>query len=159
MLMSAVSAENFDSIYHQKGIITAFKEAGFKTAFFSNQRYNNSFIDFFGKEADHCDFIKEDSLTAGQNLSDDYLLALVQEELAKGNRKQFIVLHTYGSHFNYRERYPAEAAFFQPDSPADAEFKYRDNLINAYDNSIRYTDDFLSRLIGLLQQQDARPNK
>ena len=52
MLMSAVSAENFDSIYHQKGIITAFKEAGFKTAFFSNQRYNNSFIDFFGKEAD-----------------------------------------------------------------------------------------------------------
>ena len=94
-------------------------------------------------------------MTAGQNLSDDYLLALVQEELAKGNRKQFIVLHTYGSHFNYRERYPAEAAFFQPDSPADAEFKYRDNLINAYDNSIRYTDDFLSRLIGLLQQQDA----
>ena len=81
--MSAVSAENFDSIYHQKGIITAFKEAGFKTAFFSNQRYNNSFIDFFGKEADHYDFIKEDSLTAGQNLSDDYLLALVQEELCE----------------------------------------------------------------------------
>ncbi len=155
MLMSAVSAENFDSIYHQKGIITAFREAGFKTAFFSNQRYNNSFIDFFGKEADHCDFIKEDSLTAGQNLSDDNLLALVKEELAKGNRKQFIVLHTYGSHFNYRERYPAGAAFFRPDSPADAEFKYRDNLINAYDNSIRYTDDFLARLIGLLQQQDA----
>jgi glucan phosphoethanolaminetransferase (alkaline phosphatase superfamily) len=79
----------------------------------------------------------------------------VKEELAKGNRKQFIVLHTYGSHFNYRERYPAGAAFFRPDSPADAEFKYRDNLINAYDNSIRYTDDFLARLIGLLQQQDA----
>lgn len=155
MLMSAVSAENFDSIYHQKGIITAFREAGFKTAFFSNQRYNNSFIDFFGKEAVNCDFIKEDSLTAGQNLSDDNLLALVKEELAKGNRKQFIVLHTYGSHFNYRERYPAGAAFFRPDSPADAEFKYRDNLINAYDNSIRYTDDFLARLIGLLQQQDA----
>ena len=124
MLMSAVSAENFDSIYHQKGIITAFKEAGFKTAFFSNQRYNNSFIDFFGKEADHCDFIKEDSLTAGQNLSDDYLLALVQEELAKGNRKQFIVLHTYGSHFNYRERYLAEAAFFQPDSPAAVSYTH-----------------------------------
>ena len=153
MLMSAVSAENFDSIYHQKGIITAFREAGFKTAFFSNQRYNNSFIDFFGKEADHCDFIKEDSLTAGQNLSDDNLLALVKEELAKGNRKQFIVLHTYGSHFNYRERYPAGAAFFRPDSPADAEFKYRDNLINAYDNSIRYTDGFLSRLIHMLEKQ------
>ena len=45
MLMSDITACNFDSIYHQKGIITAFKEAGYQTAFFSNQRYNHSFID------------------------------------------------------------------------------------------------------------------
>ena len=60
MLLSPVSASSFDSIYYQKGIITAFKEAGYQTAFFSNQRYNHSFIDFFGKEADTYDFIKED---------------------------------------------------------------------------------------------------
>lgn len=57
--MSDITACNFDSIYHQKGIITAFKEAGYQTAFFSNQRYNHSFIDFFGKEADTFDFIKK----------------------------------------------------------------------------------------------------
>lgn len=34
MLLSAVSACTFDSIYHQKSIITAFKEAGFQTAFY-----------------------------------------------------------------------------------------------------------------------------
>lgn len=34
MLLSAVNANDFDSIYHQKGIITAFKEAGYRTAFF-----------------------------------------------------------------------------------------------------------------------------
>lgn len=33
MLMSGATACNYDSIYHQKGIITAFKEAGFRTAF------------------------------------------------------------------------------------------------------------------------------
>ena len=54
MLMSSVTAHDFNSIYRQKGIITAFKEAGYRTAFFSNQRYNHSFIDFFGKEADIC---------------------------------------------------------------------------------------------------------
>lgn len=156
MLMSAVSAENFDSIYYQKGIITAFKEAGYSTAFFSNQRYNNSFIDFFGKEADRWDFIKEDSVGGNLNSSDDELLRLVEDELNKESRKQFIVLHTYGSHFNYRERYPAEAAFFLPDSPADAEVKYRDNLVNAYDNSIRYTDKFLSHLITLLNRPDVK---
>ena len=97
MLMSDITACNFDSIYHQKGIITAFKEAGYQTAFFSNQRYNHSFIDFFGKEADTFDFIKEDSLDSAYNPSDDELLALVAKELSKGNQKQFIVLHTYGS--------------------------------------------------------------
>lgn len=31
--------------------------------------------------------------------------------------------------------------------------KYRDNLVNAYDNTIRYTDGFLSRLIHMLEEQ------
>ena len=153
MLMSDATACNYDSIYHQKGIITAFKEAGFRTAFFSNQRYNHSFIDFFGMEADTYDFIKEDSVSSSYNPSDDELLKLVEQELAKGATKQFIVLHTYGSHFNYRERYPLESAFFTPDYPMEAERKYRDNLVNAYDNSIRYTDGFLSRLIHMLEKQ------
>ena len=152
--MSDITACNFDSIYHQKGIITAFKEAGYQTAFFSNQRYNHSFIDFFGKEADTYDFIKEDAEDANYNPSDDELLKLVAAELAKNASKQFIVLHTYGSHFNYRERYPSDNAYFLPDFPVDAEVKYKDNLVNAYDNSIRYTDDFLARLIEMLQEQN-----
>ena len=153
MLMSPITACDFDSIYYQKGIITAFKEAGYHTAFFSNQRYNHSFIDFFGLEADTSNFIKENSLNSNYNPSDDELLKDVKTELDKGAQKLFIVLHTYGSHFNYRERYPADAAYFKPDFPADAEVKYRDNLINAYDNTIRYTDGFLSRLIRLLDEQ------
>ena len=62
-------------------------------------------------EADTYDFIKEDSVSSSYNPSDDELLKLVEQELAKGATKQFIVLHTYGSHFNYRERYPSEECF------------------------------------------------
>ena len=153
MLLSDVTACSYDSIYHRKGIITAFKEAGFRTAFFSNQRFNHSFIDFFGREADTFDFIKEDSLDFSYNPSDNELLKLVEQELAKGAKKQFIVLHTYGSHFNYRERYPSGDAFFTPDYPVEAERKFRDNLVNAYDNSVRYTDSLLARLIGMLENQ------
>ena len=153
MLLSGASAENYNRIYREKGIITAFKEAGFHTAFFSNQRPNHSFIDFFGMEADEWKFIKEDA-PEETNISDDELLKLVDKQLNDGHRKLFIVLHMYGSHFNYRERYPADNAFFLPDFPVDAELKYKDNLINAYDNSIRYTDNFLARLIRMLQEQD-----
>lgn len=154
MLLSAASAEDYDCIYKQKGIIEAFKEAGFHTAFFSNQRPNHSFIDFFGMEADDWKFIKEDA-PESENISDDELLALVEKELQAGHRKLFIVLHTYGSHFNYKERYPESMAIFKPDSLTDAKYKNREYLMNAYDNTIRYTDGFLATLITLLQGTDA----
>lgn len=154
MLLSAASAENYDCIYQQKGIITAFKEAGFHTAFFSNQRPNHSFIDFLGMEADDWKFIKEDA-SAGENVSDDELLVLVEEELQAGHRKLFMVLHAYGSHFNYKERYPESMAVFKPDSLTDAKYDNRKYLMNAYDNTIRYTDGFLATLITLLQETHA----
>lgn len=151
MLLSAASAENYDCIYGQKGIVTAFKEAGFHTAFFSNQRPNHSFIDFFGMEADDWNFIKEDAPEEA-NISDDELLKLVREELQAGHHKLFIVLHTYGSHFNYKERYPQSLSVFKPDSVTDAKYKNREYLMNAYDNTIRYTDSFLATLVSLLQK-------
>lgn len=154
MLISSVSAANFDSLYYRKSILTAFKEAGFRTAYFSNQRHNRSFIDYFGNEADQCEYIKEKPEVYGVNPLDNSLLTLVEDELNRNNNKQFILLHTYGSHFNYRERYPSDKKYFTPDIPYDADVKYKDKLVNAYDNTIRYTDEFLSRLICLLKKQN-----
>lgn len=154
MLLSAASAEDYGCLYRQKGIITAFREAGFHTAFFSNQLPNHSFIDFFGMEADDWTFVKKGA-PKGANISDDELLALVEKELQKGHRKLFMVLHAYGSHFNYKERYPETLSVFKPDNQTDAKYKNRESLMNAYDNTIRYTDGFLASLIALLQRTEA----
>ena len=149
MILSAVSAENFDSIYVQKSIITAFNEAGFSTAFFSNQRPNRSFIDFFGQEAQHSVFVKA-QMTADANVSDDVLLTHLRAELADTTaRKRFVVLHTYGSHFNYSDRYPAADRHFVPDRITTIGYRNRDIMVNAYDNSIRYTDRLVSDVIAL----------
>lgn len=150
LLMSYVTASDYDSVYSAKGIISAFKEAGFHTAYLSNQKYNHSFIDFFGKEADDVIFIKE-MPGIPKDPKDLDLLPFVRQELDKGYKKLFIVLHTYGSHFSYKERYPEKDAFFKPDSPVDADWRNRPNLINAYDNSIRYTDKFLHHLIEMIK--------
>ena len=155
MLLSAVSASDFDDIYTQKGIITAFKEAGFHTAFISNQRPNRSFIDFFGEEADEWTFIKERDPEAVA-LGDEAMLPEVAGILAEGRRKEFIVLHMYGSHFNYRERYPRRAAFFRPDDATEAKPKNRAQLVNAYDNTIRFTDRFLTELTAMLGKTGAQ---
>ena len=93
MLLSPVSASSFDSIYYQKGIITAFKEAGNQTAFFSNQRYNHSFIDFFGKEADTYDFIKEDVGDSNYNPSDNRKVPVKHAERDAGCHRKY---HLHG---------------------------------------------------------------
>lgn len=142
MLLSAASAEDYDVIYREKGIITAFREAGFHTTFVSNQRPNHSFIDIFGKEADDWRFIRKQV-----NVYDDEMLTIVRDVLGRKRPKELIVLHMYGSHFNYRERYRPGDAVFRPDTASEARTSNREQLLNAYDNSIRTTDRFLSRLI------------
>lgn len=154
MLLSAASAENFERIYKEKSIVSAFKEAGFRTAFFSNHLPNRSFIDYFSEEADVSDYLKEDAAET-YNPHDGELVKLVRREIARKDPKLFIVLHTYGSHFNYQERYPKEDAFFLPDTVENISYKIRDKLVNAYDNSIRYTDRVLSSLIRCLEEEDA----
>lgn len=151
MMMSFASAENFDSIRHSKSIITAMKEAGFHTCFFSNQAPNRSFTEYFGNEAD--DVRYTGIATDGTHPYDTDLLPMLAEAIADTTHtRQFIVLHTYGSHFLYRDRYPHEAAAFLPDDAIDANAGHRQDLVNAYDNTILYTDAFLAEAIGTLRR-------
>ncbi len=149
MLLSKVTAVDYDSLYYVKGIITAFKEAGFATAFFSNQARNHSFIDFFGLEADTASFIRE-HLSFGTISPDHRLLQPLKEVLDQNNPRQLVVLHAYGSHFNYRDRYDDEDAVFGPTDFIEASAFYRDKLVNAYDNSIVATDRFLADAIEMI---------
>lgn len=152
MLLSAATAESFDSINHCKSIITAMKEAGFHTSFFSNQAPNRSYTEFFGNEADDTRYT---STSVESHPYDGELLDMVREAVADTvHPKQFIVLHTYGSHFKYSDRYPQEDEVFTPVGSLEASPENRDRLLNGYDNSIRYTDALLAEIIAMLKAED-----
>lgn len=155
LILSAASADNFDIIYKQKSIITAFKEAGFRTAFLSNQVPNNTFTDFFSHEADVLELLRGDPLAISNNPLDHDLLPLLDKFIAEGGNKLFIILHTYGSHFNYRDRYSDKFRKFVPDNSANLEYRHREFLLNSYDNSILSTDDFLASVIDKLKETGA----
>ncbi|MCM1164293.1 MAG: lipid A phosphoethanolamine transferase [Muribaculaceae bacterium] len=150
MLLSPVDALDFDeNIYKVKSLITAFKEAGWNTAFVSNQMPNHSFIDFFGEEADTTLFLK--TLPGFETHPGDFQLLPMLKEVISGNSpRQLVVLHTYGSHFNYRDRYGEADRHFTPDEFPEASSEYREELVNAYDNTIVATDRFLDSVIGVL---------
>ena len=169
MLLSAASAEDFERLFHEKGILAAFKEAGFHTVFISNQLPNHSFIDFLGEQADEHYFLKKEDALQGNHYDED-LLQKLDEILPKADasssahyhyryRKLFVVLHSYGSHFNYQERYPRSFAYFKPDSRSEAKSENRRDLLNAYDNTIRYTDYILHGIIERLQKWEGIQTK
>ncbi|MBD5175458.1 MAG: lipid A phosphoethanolamine transferase [Bacteroidales bacterium] len=148
LLMSHFGAENFaDSIFSSKGIIDAFREAGYETAWISNQQRNGALIDFYGEQADSVAFLTDD----GRHHYDGELREKLHDLLTESQAsKIFVVLHTYGSHFNYKERYPAEFEYFGSDISAEASPENRSGLMNAYDNSIRYVDAVVDGVISEL---------
>lgn len=150
MLLSEASADNYNCIYKIKSVITAFKEAGFHTVFLSNQKRNHSFIDFFGSEAHNCVFLSDNS-----TVKDEELTGFFRKTIDRQYGRLFIVVHTYGSHFTYNERYSAKGSYFRPDKNMSADKENRANLINAYDNTIRNTDKLLSSFISELENTDA----
>ena len=149
LMLSHLGAGMFgDSIYSVKSVISAFGEGGYRTAWLSNQQHNGSLIDFFGNEADVVDFLVDD----GHDHHDMELVGALSEFVRdNADRPLFAVLHTYGSHFNYKERYPEDFDFFEPVSDMQADKSNRSQLINAYDNSIVYVDAVLDSIAGVLE--------
>lgn len=151
LMLTHTTPADFDSIRFRKSIITAFDEAGYNTSFFSNQSKNHSYTQFFTEEANNIVYLDKN------NHFDMHLLENLRKQVADTTvRKQFIVLHSYGSHFNYKDRYPSEYSFFKPDQATQASRSHRNDLLNAYDNAIRYTDNFLDSIISILKDSGAK---
>lgn len=155
ILLSAASAENYGVIYEQKSLITAFKEAGFTTCFLSNQGANRSFIDFFAAEADTLISLRQQGSSHPVNPHDGDLLSDLDRLIRSTDRNLCFVLHTYGSHFEYNMRYPEAFRQYEPDRAGRLSLQNRQAYVNAYDNTIRYTDHFLHSIIDRLRQEEA----
>jgi lipid A ethanolaminephosphotransferase len=100
--------------------------------------------------------VAPDCLHANQ---DETLLAGLESEIQQTKfNKQLIVLHQSGSHGPaYNQKYPADFSRFEPVcDTVDLKKCTPQALINAYDNSILYTDHLLDQLIELLERQTQR---
>ncbi|WP_426106900.1 phosphoethanolamine transferase [Massilia sp. TSP1-1-2] len=149
--------------FAEKSFLTAYKEAGFKTYWLSNQVSFGEFdtpVSVFAKEADVIQFLNLGGFTNNSNF-DQILFDPVKGALADPAKKKLIVLHTLGSHWNYSHRYPKQFDRWQPslfgvDKPVYTNTKIKPQLNNSYDSSILYTDWFLSNVIGMLKQSQQR---
>lgn len=86
---------------------------------------------------------------------DERIAALPAERRARG---VVVVMHQMGSHGPaYSKRSPPAFKRFLPEcTSASLQDCSRESLVNAYDNSIAYTDHLLASTIGWLKKQDAK---
>lgn len=87
---------------------------------------------------------------------DEILLDYVGQYLDSTTDDVLLVLHTMGSHGPaYYRRYPEEFALFKPfchsKAPQDCS---EEEIVNAYDNTVLYTDHVLASLIDRLDARD-----
>ena len=150
ILLSPATADDYSVLYHSKGLLAAFNEAGFHTAFISNEPRNKSFNDHLGEQAQEVLFLRDNM--EGTPM-DSLLLPEIQKTLDSNQGNLLIVVHTYGSHSTYSDRYERHQAHFTPDVALKATRDNRSILMNAYDNTIRYTDRMLYGIISMLQAQ------
>ena len=100
-----------------------------------------------------------DRIRGSDPLHDGALLADLREEiLESGNPKVFGVLHTYTNHGPaYNTNYPSEFEVFTPvSSTVEMSKVSREELFNAYDNSVVYTDWLIHSVIETVRELGVR---
>jgi lipid A ethanolaminephosphotransferase len=134
-------------VREHESLLHVLERAGIPTAWFDNQSGCKGV----------CAGLEQHALAqacAGGCLDEVLLAGLAPPRLAAG-RTQVVVLHQIGNHGPaYFRRYPRDMDHFQPAcAREDFGLCTREEIVNAYDNALRYTDHVLGRAIAALRAQ------
>ncbi len=154
-IFSGFSRDDFSmaKARNQETLIDVIKRAGVRTIWLENDGgckdvcLNSEYEDFSAAKNDRW-------CTEEGNCHDEILLEGLEARLRKSTTDTFLVLHVKGSHGPaYYKRYPKAFEKFAPTcqtntiSSCDAQ-----SLMNAYDNTIVYTDHVLGETIEILKR-------
>ncbi len=161
-LITRADAATYDRHKEEKSVLHAFKEAGFYSAWISNQSHygltGNIGMHFNdGDTAMYCGHGENESNFTG--MYDDAVIPSIKQVInSHPHRDIFLVIHLIGSHWRYVLRYPPEFQKFTPTSDRNHTLMSRppkDEIINEYDNSILYTDHILNEIAGIINSSGA----
>jgi lipid A ethanolaminephosphotransferase len=145
-----------DRIDHSQSLLHVLEHAGIHTLWRDNQTGCKGVCEGLAFESFEHGSVP-DACTA-EGCLDEAMLHGLAERIAANPGDQVVVLHQLGNHGPaYYTRYPAAFRQFTPVcETSDLDRCNRDEIVNAYDNAVLYTDDFLARTIRFLGEQGGR---
>ena len=146
-------AYSYEGGLSNENLLDVLARAGFKVEWWDNNTGDKNVADRlpsrFMTAADGAEFCQPECI-------DGVFLKDLKQRAETITENTVIVLHQIGSHGpSYWLRYPAEQEVFSPacETPELTECS-TEEIVNAYDNTIVYTDLFLSQVVDLLDSQD-----
>lgn len=142
--------------YTQEGLLDILQRSGFRMLWRDNQSGCKGVCARIPVEGVHAPGSMR-FYEAAQTF-DDRLVDGLEAWIDRLDGHGVVVLHMMGSHGPaYFKRYPDEFEVFKP-ACRDPQLGRcsRESIVNAYDNTILYTDHVLARLIGVLEEQDRK---
>ncbi len=158
-VFSALGRDDFSQskASSQEGLLDVLTHAGFDVEW----RDNNSGCKGVCERVKYVDMshpVQQDSRCDGDECYDERLLDGLAERIRQSDQDLVVVLHQKGSHGPaYAKRYPRAFSKFGPVcTTSQLEKCSRESIMAAYDNTILYTDYFLSKTIDLLREMAER---
>ncbi|WP_175494739.1 sulfatase-like hydrolase/transferase [Salegentibacter flavus] len=136
-------------------IIQLMNKAGLETHWISNQKpigLHETLITKMANASHNLHFLNVKNYNI-ESIHDEVVLEPLKKVLQE-NEDQFIVIHLLGTHAGYANRYPPSFEFFT-DIPPILNDSAGVNVVNSYDNAIRYNDFIVSEIISEVKEQDA----
>lgn len=155
-ILTRADSVHEDYQYTETSFISIFREAGFYTAWVSNQDLGDTFSPFL-LESDTVIFANAGkSVYVFTKWLDEELLPPMNSIRSMSHNKALYILHSIGSHWYYNNHVPDEMQFFQPVTTNKMITGNTDEqIINSYDNTIRYMDYFVDSIIASLENEKA----
>lgn len=162
-MLSDTDSTNAEDALHRSTFLSPVSKLGFKTTWIGTQSlrkyFANTTSDNFYDDVNFA-IIPGGSSLYRMNAHDEKMLPYFRD-LVGHEGKQFFVLHSSGSHWAYDQRYPTQFKQFAPTCSEELDIKKDpwlcpdEKLNNSYDNSILYTDYFLSKVIEELKDKNS----
>ncbi len=157
-VLTFADQEHPDLYKTQPTLIAMMKQAGYKTYWVTNQQTltkRNTMLTTFAKQTDEQVFLNH---TRNQNSYsfDEKVLAPFSKILLKRDEKKLIIVHLLGTHMKYSYRYPKSYDFYKDNKGLlKGLSQEKVEVINQYDNAIRYNDFVVYELIQRLKKANS----
>lgn len=159
-MFSQFGREDYDErrIRNSEGLLDVLAHAGYTVKWIDNQSGCKGVCTGNGIETAKIDPTTAPDLCDGKECYDEILTRRLESELESIRGDTALVMHMMGNHGPaYYKRYPPEFRRFTPDC-ATAQLRdcTREEVVNAYDNAILYTDHVLATMVTSLAQSADR---